>query len=61
MAFYVSLSFYSRISAWQLANFALAFQHYTVIPTLDNIRILQNEEKLPWSAYVGVAGMPGML
>lgn len=23
------------------------------------LRILHNEEKLPWSAYVGAAGMPG--
>lgn len=40
---------------------SLEFQHYTVIPDLDKFgaRVLKNEEKIPWSAYVGVAGMPG--
>lgn len=28
-------------------------------PTLDGLRILENKEGLPWSVYVGVAGMPG--
>jgi len=23
------------------------------------LRIIKNEENLPWSVYVGVAGMPG--
>jgi len=30
-----------------------------VFPNIDNLRILKNEENLPWAAYVGVIGMPG--
>ncbi|CAL1711174.1 unnamed protein product [Somion occarium] len=37
----------------------LPFQHYTILKDLEGLRILENKEKLPWSAYVGVAGMPG--
>ena len=35
------------------------FSEYWVAPKLDGFRILENKENLPWSAYVGVAGMPG--
>ena len=36
----------------------LEFQHYEVVdPT--RVLVLENKEGLPWSAYVGVAGMPG--
>lgn len=35
------------------------FVEYWVAPKLDGFRILENKENLPWSAYVGVAGMPG--
>ncbi|KAI0072843.1 NAD(P)-binding protein [Panus rudis PR-1116 ss-1] len=37
----------------------LPFQQYIVLPDLKGFRILENKEKLPWSAYVGIAGMPG--
>ncbi|KAI0087955.1 alcohol dehydrogenase [Irpex rosettiformis] len=37
----------------------LPFQQYVVKPSLDDYQILQNEHNLPWSAFVGVAGMPG--
>ncbi|KIP06674.1 hypothetical protein PHLGIDRAFT_450503 [Phlebiopsis gigantea 11061_1 CR5-6] len=40
----------------------LPFQKYSIIPHVSQIgsfRILKNEEKLPWSAYVGMVGMPG--
>jgi len=33
-----------------------AFQQYSV---QKGLRVLKNEEKLPWSAYVGILGMPG--
>lgn len=39
-----------------------AFQEYVVLPEFPNDgiwRVLENKENLPWSAYVGVAGMPG--
>ena len=38
----------------------IAFQEYTVLYSTKDVRILKNEEKLPWTLYVGVAGMPGM-
>ena len=37
----------------------IAFKHYVILPSADNIRVLENKEGLPWSLYVGVAGMPG--
>ena len=30
-----------------------------MLPSLDQYRILENKEGLPWSVYIGVAGMPG--
>ena len=38
------------------------FQEYVILPGLpdDGIwRVLENKQNLPWSVYVGVAGMPG--
>ncbi|EKM53341.1 uncharacterized protein PHACADRAFT_259646 [Phanerochaete carnosa HHB-10118-sp] len=35
------------------------FQEYFILPGLEGSRILENKEGLPWSAYVGIAGMPG--
>ena len=35
-----------------------AFQQYLVLRNPE-VRILENKEGLPWSAYVGVCGMPG--
>ncbi|EKM53346.1 uncharacterized protein PHACADRAFT_124959 [Phanerochaete carnosa HHB-10118-sp] len=35
------------------------FKKYITLPNLEGSRILENKERLPWSAYVGVAGMPG--
>ncbi|KAM5534492.1 hypothetical protein V8D89_011824 [Ganoderma adspersum] len=34
------------------------FQHYEVVES-TRLLVLENKEGLPWSAYVGVAGMPG--
>ncbi|KAJ7456097.1 hypothetical protein FB451DRAFT_1564709 [Mycena latifolia] len=34
-------------------------QEYTVFPQLDNLNIIDKHPKLPWTAYVGAAGMPG--
>ncbi|KAF8530096.1 NAD-P-binding protein [Hysterangium stoloniferum] len=38
---------------------ALEYQAYIVLPSASGLRVLENTEKLPWSVYVGVAGMPG--
>lgn len=37
----------------------LAFQEYNVLPSTTKDRIVKNEQQLPLSLYVGVAGMPG--
>ncbi|KAL0961263.1 hypothetical protein HGRIS_006226 [Hohenbuehelia grisea] len=37
----------------------LPFEQYIVRPNLSGLKIIKNEEKLPWSYYVGAAGMPG--
>ncbi|GJE91708.1 NADP-dependent oxidoreductase [Phanerochaete sordida] len=35
------------------------FSEYFVQEKFDGFRVLENKEGLPWSVYVGVAGMPG--
>ncbi|KAI0918241.1 hypothetical protein AcV7_007041 [Taiwanofungus camphoratus] len=37
------------------------FQEYAVFPpsAATTVRVLENKERLPWSVYVGVCGMPG--
>jgi len=35
------------------------FQEYIIRQDVDNLRVIQNEEQLPWSTYVGTLGMPG--
>ncbi|GJJ06760.1 hypothetical protein Clacol_000956 [Clathrus columnatus] len=35
------------------------FQEYSIIKDPTTCRVLKNEEKLPWSAYLGTLGMPG--
>ncbi|GAA5827075.1 hypothetical protein JCM11251_002232 [Rhodosporidiobolus azoricus] len=37
------------------------FQQYAVVPKeqADSLRLLKNEEGLPWTTWVGAAGMPG--
>ncbi|KAJ8474584.1 hypothetical protein ONZ45_g15904 [Pleurotus djamor] len=37
----------------------LPFQEYSVFSEIDQLRLLQNKEGIPWSLYVGIAGMPG--
>ncbi|KAJ7105693.1 hypothetical protein C8R44DRAFT_886620 [Mycena epipterygia] len=34
-------------------------QEYTVFPQLGTLKIIEKLEELPWTAYVGAAGMPG--
>lgn len=45
---------------YQIDTLSAAFQEFTIVPSMENIRILTNEENLPWTLYVGVAGMPGV-
>ena len=37
-----------------------AFQEYAVVKDVSRSRKLENKEHLPWTAYLGVLGMPGM-
>jgi len=37
----------------------LPFQQYVIKPSLEGLRIIKNEENLPWSVYIGALGMPG--
>jgi len=37
----------------------LEYQTYIILNDVSGLKILENKEKLPWSAYVGAAGMPG--
>jgi NADPH-dependent curcumin reductase CurA len=37
----------------------IAFVEYWIANDAKKFRILENKEKLPWSLYVGLAGMPG--
>ncbi|KAF8996526.1 alcohol dehydrogenase [Cyathus striatus] len=37
----------------------LPFANYTIVTTTKELRILDNKHNLPWSVYVGAAGMPG--
>lgn len=36
-----------------------AFQEYVIKEDAKAFKVLKNEEKLPWSVYVGTCGMPG--
>ncbi|KAG6816087.1 hypothetical protein H0H87_008749 [Tephrocybe sp. NHM501043] len=38
---------------------SLTHEEYSIHKGLDELIIIPNEHKLPWSAYIGVAGMPG--
>ncbi|KAF8996523.1 alcohol dehydrogenase [Cyathus striatus] len=37
----------------------LPFVNYTIVTATEELRILNNKHNLPWSVYVGAAGMPG--
>ena len=53
----------SRVSLAHRVSVDVAadFQQYVIVPELPGRvwRVLENREKIPWSTYVGVAGMPG--
>ncbi|KAF9464072.1 hypothetical protein BDZ94DRAFT_1257474 [Collybia nuda] len=38
----------------------LTHEEYSVRKGLEGLRIIKKEQNLPWSVYVGAAGMPGM-
>lgn len=46
-------------SSLSLRRIYPAFQQYAVFPSAKDHLVLKNEEKIPWSYYVGAAGMPG--
>ena len=57
---YYSASWYRLCSCLSLTSALwVEFQQYDVITDLTSFLVLENKEGLPWSAYVGVAGMPG--
>lgn len=35
------------------------YQNYNILKKLGDLRVIDNKEKLPWSTYLGVLGMPG--
>jgi hypothetical protein len=36
-----------------------AYQEYSVILTMEGLTFLEKDPNLPWTVYVGAAGMPG--
>lgn len=38
-----------------------AHQEYTVMANMENRSVLEKDPKLPWTVYVGAAGMPGSI
>ncbi|KAJ6631871.1 alcohol dehydrogenase [Mycena sp. CBHHK59/15] len=41
-------------------GYNIQHQEYSVIPSLDGFALIEKHPNLPWTAYVGAAGMPGM-
>ncbi|KAJ6492666.1 hypothetical protein DFH09DRAFT_947211 [Mycena vulgaris] len=39
--------------------FTLTHQQYTVLPSMEGLTFLEKDPKLPWTVFVGAAGMPG--
>ncbi|KAF9493534.1 NAD-P-binding protein [Pleurotus eryngii] len=48
-------SFKARDHVWAF----LPFQEYVVQTDVAHVKLLENKENIPWSNYVGAAGMPG--
>ncbi len=40
-------------------SYHVAFQEYAIVHDFSTIRVVENNENVPWSVYVGVLGMPG--
>lgn len=55
-----SVSLSHRPMKGYILKFSSAFQEYAILPDAEGVRVLKNDFNLPWSAYVGVAGMAGM-
>ena len=36
-----------------------AFKNYFIKSNLDHLKVIENPYSLPWSAFIGVLGMPG--
>ena len=41
------------------ANRPQAHEEYSILPNADGLSKIEKSYNLPWSVYVGVAGMPG--
>lgn len=41
-----------------MVNF-VDFQEYDIKKDMFDLRVIENKENLPWSVFVGAAGMPG--
>jgi NADPH-dependent curcumin reductase CurA len=60
MAFFVRLIL--LLQGNPLSHFVpsrVAFVEYAVVEDTSDFRVIENEEKLPLTLYVGLAGMPG--
>jgi len=49
----------SKVKAGDHLYGRFEFQAYVITQDVSQFKVLENKEKLPWSAYVGAAGMPG--
>ncbi|KAJ7749931.1 alcohol dehydrogenase [Mycena metata] len=48
-----------KVAAGKHVYGVLPHQQYTVLPSMEKLTFLENDPKLPWTVFVGVAGMPG--
>ncbi|KAJ7844817.1 alcohol dehydrogenase [Mycena leptocephala] len=48
-----------KVAAGKHVYGILPHQQYTVLPGMEGLTFLENDAKLPWTVFVGVAGMPG--
>lgn len=44
---------------WNRADGSQAHAEYSVLPNLTGLTKIVNSHNLPWSVYIGVAGLPG--
>lgn len=42
-----------------LAQWSIAFEEYSVQSDMKDFSKIDNKYNLPWSAFIGIAGMPG--
>ncbi|TCD61391.1 hypothetical protein EIP91_008528 [Steccherinum ochraceum] len=62
-SFGVGVILRSQNSAYAVGDHVVSgfpHQEYVVLPKDAPLRVVKNEAKIPWSLYIGIAGMPGM-